>query len=111
MLLRQAHPQYGRTQATLEVLGVAAQTMDAFIEEFRSGLREHSIFRGHVISFTASDDSDSAAGITFHRRRPVSAHDVVLPDGTLDRIEAQVLEVGRYSAQLLEHGAHLKRGE
>ncbi|MDQ0096089.1 AAA family ATPase [Paeniglutamicibacter psychrophenolicus] len=110
VLMRQANPQYGRERATVEVLGASPDAVDEFLKHFKTSLRENSIFRGHVISFTANDYSSSAAGITFHRRANVAAGDVVLPPGTLERIEAQVLGVGKHREKLLAHGAHLKRG-
>lgn len=110
ILLRQANPQYGRNSSTLEVMGSSPDAVDGFLKEFRTGLRENSIFRGHVISFTTNDYSPSVAGITFHRRLPVAAGEVILPEGTLGRIEAQVLGVGEHRDTLLAHGAHLKRG-
>ncbi|PQZ92204.1 AAA family ATPase [Arthrobacter sp. MYb227] len=110
VLVRQANQQYGRDRATLEVLGMDAQTVDSFLKEFKAALRENSIFRGHVISFTANDYSSSVAGVTFHRRASASPAEVILPEGTLTRIEAQVLGVGEHREQLLAHGAHLKRG-
>ena len=110
VLMRQANPQYGRERATLEVLGASPDAVDGFLKHFKASLRENSIFRGHVISFTANDYSSSAAGITFHRRAQVAAEEVVLPPGTLGRIEAQVLGVGVHREKLLAHGAHLKRG-
>lgn len=109
-LLRQANPQYGRERATLELLGSDAQKVDDFLKHFRTALRENSIFRGHVISFTANDYSSSVAGITFHRRASVAPSEVILPKGTLERISAQVLGVGEHREQLLAHGSHLKRG-
>lgn len=110
VLVRQANQQYGRDRATLEVLGRDAQVVDSFLKEFKAALRENSIFRGHVISFTANDYSSSVGGVTFHHRAEVSPTEVILPEGTLERIEAQVLGVGEYREQLLAHGAHLKRG-
>ena len=110
VLMRQANPQYGRERATMEVLGASPDAVDEFLKHFKTRLRENSIFRGHIISFTANDYSSSAAGITFHRRANVAAGDVVLPPGTLERIEAQVLGVGEHREKLLAHGAHLKRG-
>ena len=109
-LLRQANPQYGRNSATLEVMGASPAAVDDFLKHFKTGLRENSIFRGHVISFMPSEYSSSAAGITFHHRVPVAKEDVILPEGTLERISAQVLGVGEHREKLLAHGAHLKRG-
>lgn len=110
VLLRQANPQYGRNTATLEVLGGNPEAVDGFLKHLRAELRENSIFRGHVISFTANEYSPSAAGITFHRRAQVTKEDVVLPAGTMERIEAQVLGIGEHRENLLSYGAHLKRG-
>ncbi|WP_286166921.1 ATP-binding protein [Arthrobacter sp. AQ5-05] len=110
VLMRPVNPQYGRLLATMEVLGTSPDAVDGFIRDFKTSLRENSILRGRVISFTANDYSSSAAGITFHRRANVAAGDVVLPPGTLERIEAQVLGVGEHREKLLAHGAHLKRG-
>ena len=110
LLLRQANPQYGRNSATLEVLGGNADSVDGFLKHLRNGLRENSIFRGHVISFTSNDYSSSAAGVTFHRRTQVTKAEVILPEGVVDRIESQVLGIGEHRERLLAHGAHLKRG-
>lgn len=71
-LLRQANPQYGRNSATLEVMGANPAAVDDFLKHLKTGLRENSIFRGHVTSFTLSEYSSSAAGITFHHRIPVA---------------------------------------
>lgn len=109
-LLRQANPQYGRNTATLEVLGGNPESVDGFLKHLRNELRKNSIFRGHVISFTSNDYSPSASGVTFHRRAQVSKDDVILPAGTLERIQTQVLGIGEHRENLLAHGAHLKRG-
>ena len=110
VLLRQANPQYGRDSASLEVLGGNADSVGGFLRILRNGLRENSIFRGHVISFTSNDYSPSAAGVTFHRRAQVTKSEVILPEGVLERIETQVLGIGEHRKHLLAHGAHLKRG-
>jgi len=110
LLLRQANPQYGRSAATLEILCADSQTVDDFLSGFRQGLRTSSIFRGQVISFAPTDYSDSIADVTFHPRPAVEESQVILPEGTLQRISTQVLGIGQNRQVLLDHGAHLKRG-
>jgi hypothetical protein len=69
-----------------------------------------SIFKGHVVSFTANEFEPTAAGVTFHRRPRIAASDVVLPDGALERIERHVVGLGEHREHLRAHGQHLKRG-
>ncbi len=110
VLIRKANPEYGRSEASVEILCPNENTTDAFLKEFRNELRTSSIFRGHVISFKSSDYQDSNAGVTFHRREPFTAQQLVLPDGLRERIEEQVLGVGEHRDILTALGAHLKRG-
>lgn len=110
VLLRQANPEYGKPEATLEVLCVNSELTDAFLAEFREGLRTTSVYRGHVISFKASEYSESNSGVTFHEREAISGEQLILPAGLRERIEEQVLGVGTHREALLAYGAHLKRG-
>lgn len=109
-LLRGASPQYGRPSGSLEIVGTEPDAVDAFTGWFRDGLRSQSIFRGHVVSFTANEYEATNAGVTFHRRPQLVAGDVVLPSGVLARVEAHVLDLGRHREELLSRGQHLKRG-
>ncbi|MEF9875183.1 MULTISPECIES: ATP-binding protein [unclassified Glutamicibacter] len=110
LLLRQANPQYGRSAATLEIVCADGTTIDRFLSGFREGLRSSSIFRGQVISFSNDEYSASVAGVSFHPRPQVTADQVILPEGTLERISTQVTSIGDRREVLLRHGAHLKRG-
>lgn len=49
-------------------------------------------------------------GYRFVARPEVTADDVVLPDGVLDRITGHVTGIATHSAMLRRHGQHLKRG-
>ncbi|MBW9102076.1 AAA family ATPase, partial [Paraburkholderia phenoliruptrix] len=82
----------------------------SLLAELRAAMVEHSVLRGQVVTFTASDYGAQAGGMTFLPRDRVPATDVVLPDGTLSRIERQVLGVARHRSELLAAGQHLKRG-
>lgn len=109
-LQRTADPQYGRDQASLSVLAPDEATSSAFLESVRAAMNTHSVLRGQVFSFTSSDYRASSGGITFHRRAELARDDVILPDGTLDRIERHVVGIARHREVLRDSGQHLKRG-
>ncbi len=110
VLQRSANPQYGRQEASLEVLTADPGTAAALLAELRQGMESRSVFKGQVISLTASDYGSSVGGITFHARPELAGSDVILPDGVLARVEAHTLGIGRHAADLARHGQHLKRG-
>ena len=67
------------------------------------------VFRGQVLSFTASEHHGNEL-VTFLPRPQVAAGDVVLPDGLLETVERHIIGVGDWSRELLSAGQHLKRG-
>lgn len=110
VLLRGAAPQFGRPGGTLEIVGRDPRVVDSFTGWFRARLQSESIFRGQVVSFTANEYEATSAGVTFHRRPRLSAADVVLPQGLLERVEGHVVGLGTHRDELLRRGQHLKRG-
>jgi hypothetical protein len=109
MLQRAASPRSGMG-ATLEVLCPDEDVTLALLAELRDAMVTHSVLRGQVVSFTGNLYEPSSAGVTFVRRTPVPASDVVLPPGTLERATRQVLGVARHRDTLTAAGQHLKRG-
>ncbi|QAY70836.1 AAA family ATPase [Xylanimonas protaetiae] len=109
LLQRTGSPRHGM-QSALEVLCASETTTLALLAELRAAMVTHSVFRGQVVSFTGNPYEPSASGITFLRRTPVPAEDVILPPGTLVRIERQVLGVAQHKEALRAAGQHLKRG-
>jgi ATP-dependent 26S proteasome regulatory subunit len=75
-------------------------------------MAEHSILRGQVISFQRNDFDYHAPGsaLTFLPRPTVTAEQVILPDGVLDRVSRHVVGIGQQGARLRAAGQHLKRG-
>lgn len=111
-LQRGANRQYGREYYTVEVLCPELAVAERCLERLRTLMRELSVLRGQIISFH-SDDFDYRGpgfGLRFLARPEVSAEDVVLPPGVLDRITRHVVEIGRRSQVLRDAGQHLKRG-
>lgn len=111
MLQRQGKPQYGRGDSGVEVVareGVA----EPLVAALRRLMVERSVFRGQVLSLGGGDDTyqQGIGGITFLRRPELTADDLVLPDGALERIERHVAGAARHREVLLAAGQHLKRG-
>ena len=109
LLQRAANPRHG-DEGSVEVMCPQEDAALSLLAELRAAMVEHSVLRGQVVTFTASDYGAQAGGMTFLPRDRVPATDVVLPDGTLSRIERQVLGVARHRSELLAAGQHLKRG-
>ncbi|MEH0109931.1 ATP-binding protein [Tersicoccus sp. MR15.9] len=107
---RGAVPHYGRPAASLEVLAPDWATAQRLVERVTALMREHSVLRGQVLGFTASDYDPSSGGLTFLPRPDVARDDVVLPAGVLDAVEQHVLHTDRQRALLRRYGQHVKRG-
>jgi len=117
VLQRQANMQFGRSGASAEVVaaddpgvtstsGVAAR----LLAEVRRLMLEHSVFRGQVLSLGGAEFSPGVGGVVFHRRPELTAADVVLPPGALERVERHVAGIARHREELRAAGQHLKRG-
>ncbi|MBK4348326.1 AAA family ATPase [Lacisediminihabitans changchengi] len=110
VLQRAAQPQFGRELALVEVLAADPAVSSRFIEELSRLMLSLSVLRGQVLSFSAGDFHNHAAGATFLRRPEVPAEDVVLTAGTLDAIVRHVVGIGEQRERLRAAGQHLKRG-
>ena len=110
VLQRAANPMFGRETAQLEVLTADAALTAAFIEEMRRRMNALSVVRGNVVTFAHSEFGQGAGKMTFLERPQVSADDVVLPDGVLQRVRDHVVGISEHGAALRARGQHLKRG-
>lgn len=111
-LQRTSAPQYGREQYALEVLARRSAAAESLLARARALMVEHSQLRGQVISFHRNDFDYYAPGgaLTFLRRPDVTAEQVILPAGQLDRIVGHVVGIGEQRDRLIDAGQHLKRG-
>lgn len=103
-------PQLGREEALLEVIADDRAVAESLIDRLRTLMDERSVLRGQIITFGSDPYGRGMAGITFVQRPSLSASDVVLPEGALDRIGAHVVGIGEHRERLRAHGQHLKRG-
>lgn len=106
---RAAMPQYGRAAAMVEIMAAEPAVVSRFLEALRQAMIEHSVLRGQVLSFEATEYGRDA-GATFLPRPSVSRDDIVLPEGVLDEAVQHVVEIGEHREELRRAGQHLKRG-
>lgn len=110
VLQRDANARFGRPSASLEVLagdtGVAAE----FLSEFRRRMQHSSVLKGQIISLVMGEYGPSAAGVTFHARPSLTASEVILPEGLLQKVSGHALGIAEHRESLSEYGQHLKRG-
>jgi cell division protease FtsH len=97
--------------ARLDVQAVAptAGTAAAFIADLRALMLEHDVYRGQVLTVKA-DAHTGGRELIFLERPQLTAEELVLPEGVLDRIGRHVLGPTRHREALLAGGRHLSRG-
>lgn len=105
-----ANPQFGQEDAGLELIAGDVEVSGRLLVRIRELMREHSVLRGQVISFSTEDFGGKPAGANFQRRPQVGADDVILPTGVLDRIADHAVGIGGHRKELAAAGRHLKRG-
>jgi hypothetical protein len=101
--------RFGPPFCNLDVLAADQAAATATRDEIERLMRVHDVFRGQVLSFTASEHHGNEL-VTFLPRPAIAAQDVVLPDGMLENIERHIVGIAEWSRELLEAGQHLKRG-
>jgi ATPase family associated with various cellular activities (AAA) len=101
--------RFGAPSCNLEILAADRSAATAARDEIERLMRLHDVFRGQVLSFTASEHHGNEL-VTFLPRPQIAAADVVLPDGVLENIERHIIGVADWSRELLRAGQHLKRG-
>lgn len=114
VLLRQQQIDFaGGSDIVLDVMANERSIAENFMNEMRLAINKHNIYRGKLLSIEKKEGSaggKGSAGIKFHELPAITRDRIVLPDGLLNRIERQTVEVGRYSEALLNARRKLKRG-
>jgi hypothetical protein len=101
--------RFGSPSWSLEILAADQAAAAATRDEIERLIRVHDVFRGQVLSFSASEHHGNGL-VTFLPRPAIAAQDVVLAEGMLENIERHIVGIGEWSRDLLEAGQHLKRG-
>jgi hypothetical protein len=100
---------FGGVALKLEGISPVAEAVQATLDDIRAAMREHNVFRGRTISLNISPPDDSVS-VVFHRLPAVAREAVILPDGTLERLERHALGIAEHADRLRAAGRHLKRG-
>jgi hypothetical protein len=93
----------------VEVVAPDRDTGLGFLREFKVAMTEHNVYRGKVIS-VAPGGYGVQSLVKFHTLPNVPRDDIVLPPGSLDRIERHAVEFSRHAATLVKAGRSMHRG-
>ena len=108
LVLSRSERHFGGANLKVEGVSPEREAVPALLADLRAAMREHNVYRGKVISLHQRDDQP--VSVQFHHPPVVSREAVILPDGTLERLERQALGVAREAERLRADGRHLKRG-
>jgi ATPase family associated with various cellular activities (AAA) len=97
--------------SSLKLEGVSPErgAVSELFRALRAAMREHNVFRGRIISLHQSGH-EGAVGVQFHAVPTVARDGVILPQGTLERLERHSIGVAENADWLRSAGKHLKRG-
>jgi hypothetical protein len=101
---------FGQRKLRLEAVGPREQAVATAIEAIRDAMREHNVFRGKVISLHGDEHGGGGISVQFHTLPQVARDGVILPDGTLERLERHAIGIAEQGERLRAAGRHLKRG-
>ena len=99
---------FGRSKLRLEGCSPQDGVVSALLGELRAAMREHNVYRGRVISLHG--DMERSISVQFHALPEITRDAVVLPPGTLERIERHAIGVAQHAERLRSAGRQLKRG-
>ena len=97
--------------SSLRLEGVSPEpgAVSELLRALRAAMREHNVFRGRIISLHQSGH-EGTVGVQFHAVPTVARDGVILPHGTLERLERHAIGVAENADWLRAAGKHLKRG-
>jgi cell division protease FtsH len=94
----------------LEGVSPVRGAVSGLLGTLRVAMREHNVFRGRIISLHQSGGHGEAVSVQFHAVPPVERGGVILPPGTLERLERHAIGAAEQADWLRSAGRHLKRG-
>jgi ATPase family associated with various cellular activities (AAA) len=110
LVLSRGDHAYGPHNDVLRVEGIspAEDAVGSLLAELRASMRQHNVFRGKVVSLHQSEMGQ--ASVRFHTVADVPRESVILPPGTMERLERQAIGIAEQAERLRAAGRHLKRG-
>jgi cell division protease FtsH len=97
-------PPHGQIVVRLEGISPGERAVSSLLSALRAAMLKHNVFRGKIVSLSIG------GGVTFPALPEVTRDAVVLPAGTLERLERHAIGIGEHADQLRAAGRHLKRG-
>jgi ATPase family associated with various cellular activities (AAA) len=107
-LLTRSQRMMGGGGLRLEVVAPEPEDGEALLARIGALMNEHNVYRGRVLAFAR--DEEGSVSVQIRGVPDVERESIVLPPGTLDRIELLALGPARHRERLLAAGRHLKRG-
>jgi hypothetical protein len=98
------HGPMGPMKVRLEGIAAQSETVSGLFAALRAAMREHNVFRGKIISLSPM------GSVTFPAIPRIDRDSVVLPAGTLERLEQHAISIAAHAEALRAAGRHLKRG-
>jgi hypothetical protein len=92
----------------LEGISPVDEAVSRLLREVRAAMLEHNVFRSKVISLHQTEMG--GVSVRFHAVPHVARESVILPPGTLERLERQAIGIAEQAERLRAAGRHLKRG-
>jgi hypothetical protein len=108
LVLSVAESPFGQRALRLEVISPADGLPGALLRDLRAAMRDHNVYRGRVVSLHARDDQ--SVSVRFHQVPALERDAVVLPSGTLERLERHAVGIAEHAERLRAEGRQLKRG-
>ena len=108
VLSRAGQRPFGGAGLRVEGISATPHAIPALLGDLRAAMREHNVYRGKVISL--HQQQDQTVTVQFHSVRSVQRDAVILPDGTLERVERHALGIADHVERLRAAHHHVKRG-
>jgi len=108
VLVRGPDRRYGNNDLSIDVMAPTRGEAERFLATIRDSMRQRNVYRGRVVSLSATQMG--ALQVAFHDLPAVAREDIVLPAGTLERVERQTIRFAQVRGRLAAAGRHLKRG-
>ncbi|MFN8222675.1 MAG: AAA family ATPase [Gaiellales bacterium] len=93
---------------SLEVVSAREGASSTFVADLRRLMELHDVYRGKVLTVTA--DPMRGTKLEFMERPAVGTDDLILPEGVLEAVHRNVVEVSAHREALVAAGRHLSRG-
>jgi DNA polymerase III delta prime subunit len=109
LVLSSSERPFGQDRLRLEGISPMEGAVSALLADLRAAMREHNVYRGKVISLH-TEGREQSVRVQFHQLPEIVRDAVVLPEGTIERLERHAIGMAQRAEQLQAAGRQLKRG-